>query len=60
MSEAPPPLALGHEAAPDNPMGRLQDVHRTSSTLQLPGTRVAKKAGLTNFPRIQPSNLLLN
>ncbi len=24
------------------------------------GTRVAKKAGLTNFPRIQPSNLLLN
>lgn len=38
MSEAPPPLALGHEAAPDNPMGRLQDVHRTSSTLQLPGS----------------------
>ncbi len=25
-----------------------------------PTTRVAKKAGLTNFPRIQPSNLLLN
>ncbi len=38
MNEAPPPLALGHEAAPDNPMGRLQDVHRTSSTLQLPGS----------------------
>ena len=25
-----------------------------------PTTRVAIKAGLTNFPRIQPSNLLLN
>ncbi len=25
----------------------------------LAGTRVAKKAGLTNFPRIQPPNLLL-
>ncbi len=38
MGEAPPPLALRHKAALGDPMGRRQDVHRTSSTLQLPGS----------------------